>query len=444
MDGGNRKKKKKDKVVRALDFGSGMVSFFAVMLAIVLILYSGYVLYDSMAIEVSAFSSNSDLLKYKPSVMGQVSEAGSLADINPDYRSWITVEGEPASPIDYPVVQGKDNLYYASHDATGKISLSGAIYLAAETKTDFSDSYNLLSGHHMDNGAMFGSLDKFKDKDYFKAHSTATVVTAGGLVYDVTFFALVSTDAYETRIYNGGDRLSDVLNFLRGSRDKDVGVGTKVLVSDWTVISGMKKMIALSTCASADTNGRLVLFGKMSLTNKPAPTRTSGGGGRTTPSPTPEDMEPVKLTVKYIADGTEAFPDQVFIHTPGDSYYVVSPQLPGYDVDIQIVRGTIWKDMTVIVRYIPKAWTVTIRYIYPDGTEAAPTYRATVKTGESYSVTSPVIEGWKTLRLRIDGTNPGRNEQYTVIYIPDYFELRDLPMPLGLEQTFMQEGVCFE
>ena len=90
------KKKKKDKVVAALNFGNGLVSFGAALLAIVLILYSGYVLYDSMAIEVSAFSSNSDLLKYKPSVLAQASDDGSsLAEINEDYRGWVTVDGDP-------------------------------------------------------------------------------------------------------------------------------------------------------------------------------------------------------------------------------------------------------------------------------------------------------------------------------------------------------------
>ena len=99
------KKKKTDGLTRLLNIGSGFVSACAGLLAMVLILYSGYVLYDSMAIEVSAFSANSDLLKYKPGVMAQPpgDEQPSLAEINPDYRAWITVEGDPVSPIDYPV-----------------------------------------------------------------------------------------------------------------------------------------------------------------------------------------------------------------------------------------------------------------------------------------------------------------------------------------------------
>ena len=126
-----KKKKPADKVVRMLNFGSGFVSACAGLLAVVLILYSGYVLYDNFATEVSAFSSSGDLLKYKPGVLSEPPEDNrSLADVNPDYRGWITVD---KTPIDYPIVQGKDDLHYATHDAYNNVSLSGAIYLALTT-----------------------------------------------------------------------------------------------------------------------------------------------------------------------------------------------------------------------------------------------------------------------------------------------------------------------
>lgn len=429
--------KKKDAVTSALNFGSRVVSACAALLAIVLILYSGYVLYDSMAIEVSAFSANSDLLKYKPSVMAQATEAKpSLADVNPDYRGWITVLGNPTSPIDYPVVQGTDDLHYAYHDAYNKEAITGAIYLSAGNKGDFSDNYNLIYGHHMDNGAMFGSLDRFKDKSYFNSHKKATVIAKDGTAYEVTFFALVSTNAYEDNIYTVGNRMKKVLEFLKKSRNN--GTSTKILISDWSVTRNMTKMIALSTCASADTNGRLVLFGVMTrISNNPT------DSGSTTPEPAAR--VPVKLRVKFVEDGQEVFPDQVITYLSGDNYYVVAPQYPGYVADIQIVRGTIWNDMTVIVTYRPiEGWNLKIRYIFPDGRTAAPPYQAKLRTGESYDVESPEIEGYKTLKVRITGVNPGRDEQFTVVYVPEDEEITDPPTPLGLERTFMQVGVSIE
>ena len=153
----------------------------------------------------------------------------------------------------------------------------------------------------------------------------------------------------------------------------------------------------------------------------------------------------MKLRVKFVEDGQEVFPDQVITYLAGDNYYVVAPQYPGYTPDIQIVRGTIWNDMTMIVTYRPKeGWNLKIRYIFTDGRTAAPTYHVKLRTGENYDVESPEIEGWKPVRLRVTGVNPGRDEQFTVIYVPEDVELGDPPTPLGLERTFMQVGVCVE
>lgn len=445
-------KKKTDAVTRLLNAGSGFMSACAALLATVLILYSGYVLYDSMAVEVSAFSAYSDLLKYKPKELTEDEEPGpSLSEINPDYRAWITINGSPASPIDYPIVQGTDNLYYARNDVFNEPSLTGAIYLASGNKGDFSDSYNILFGHHMDNGAMFGSLDNFKNEEYYNNHRYATLTSDDGTVYDIIFFGVVSTDAYEPNVYNTGDRAKEVISFLLGSRDGDTGVGTKLIQFSEYVARSARKVIALSTCASADTNGRLVVFGKMiprepEPETEPSPSKKPGGSTTTsTPEPEEEEQPPVKLTVKYYDEyGRPVFPDEEFTHMPGDDYYVVSPQKPGYDVDIEIVRGTIEEDMIVKVRYVPKTWILKIRYILPDGSEVAATYQTPIKTGEKYDVASPAVPGYKPVYLRKAGVNPGRDEEYTVLYVPENQELEDLPTPMGLGWTVMQIGICFE
>ena len=412
-----------DAVVAVFKIGSGLVSLLSGGLATVLILYSGYVLYDSFATEYSAKLSALDLLRYKPEVMSNGSAPGQgaeeLAAINPDYRAWLTLND---TTIDYPIVQGVDDLHYASHDVYGNVSLTGAIYLAAGNKGDFSDSYNLIYGHHMDNGAMFGSLDKYMEEDYFKRHQTGTVVV-GQDIYDVTLFAAVTTDAYEHRIYTVGNRAGDVMNFLKGDRSGDTGVGTVIKVFDEEAAKDTVKIAALSTCADAQTSGRLVVFGKMVL----------------------REIEPVTLTVIYLQGEESILPTIQILYKPGDDYYVVSPEIPGYEVDIEIVKGTIWTDMTVIVRYKPLPQKLIIRYIYPDGKKAAETYEKTVLTGEEYDVPSPEIKGYTAIKIRITGVNPGRDEEYTVLYVPEGTKVQpDHDTALGLETTYLQIGVCFE
>ena len=412
--------KTKDPVLKTLKIGNGLVSALAGLLAVVLILYSGYVLYDSFATEYGAISESQDLLKYKPVVMadGKASDSDEdLSTINRDYRAWLTVNG---SSIDYPVVQGKDDLYYASHDVYGNVSLSGAIYLSGANNPDFSDSYNVIFGHHMDNGAMFGSIDRFTDSEYFHVHQTGTLVTKDK-VYELTLFAAATTDAYESRIYSVGDRAADTIAFLTGDRKDDAGVGTNVLVYDPAAAQGATKVVALSTCANANTNGRLVVFGKL----KEAATAT--------------------LTVHYLLDGKEIFPTATYVYQAGQAYYAVSPQLPGYTMDIEIAKGTITEDMEIYVHYVPKTWQMVIRYVYPDGKEAAEPYTATIRTGEPYDIRSPEIRGYTAVPVRIKGTNPGRHEEFTVEYVKiKTRNIDDYATPTGFDGVFAQTGICAE
>ena len=251
------KKSVVDKVIEmALGMGGGTVTLMSGLLAAILIMYSGYVLYDTFSTEQKASSSAWDLLQFKPEIMedGKVPLSGvDLASINKDYRCWLTVFD---TAIDYPVVQGRDDLYYASRDIYHQPNLTGAIYLAAGNSADFSDSYNVIYGHHMDSGAMFGGLDKMTGKE-------TGVIIARNAIYDVEFFAVVDTDAYESKIYNVGNRAEDVLAFLRSDGEGGVGAGTKVKKFYPEIAAGATKIVALSTCHDAYTSGRLVVFGKM-------------------------------------------------------------------------------------------------------------------------------------------------------------------------------------
>lgn len=237
-------------------FTSGFLSLLTGLLATVLILYSGYVLYDSFYTQSNAGSSSRHLQQYKPEILEDGTlplSGGSLAAVNSDYRAWLTID---KTNIDYAVMQGPDDLYYASHDIYGESSITGAIYLASANSGGFTDQYNLVYGHHMDSNAMFGSLDNFLNEAYFDSHREGTLVTSGGVVYDLYTFAVIRTDAYESQIYNiAGKTAGGLLGFLQNYD------GT-VIYRDG-VASTSSKIIAFSTCAAADTNGRLVVFAVM-------------------------------------------------------------------------------------------------------------------------------------------------------------------------------------
>ena len=122
-----------------------------------MILFAGYSLYEQIYTQNRAFESGIGDFESEEEI---IESQSNIAEEYEDYRAWIRLTD---TKIDYPVMQGKDDLYYANHDVNGQSSLTGAIYMASANKADLSDNYIVLFGHHMDNGAMFGGLDRYLD-----------------------------------------------------------------------------------------------------------------------------------------------------------------------------------------------------------------------------------------------------------------------------------------
>lgn len=230
--------------------------------AVLLILISTYFLYDDFYTQRAAFTSW-DLMQYKPVVEAEDGKLSfrDLLSINKDTAGWLSIEG---TNIDYPLMQGENDLEYVNKDIYGSFSLTGSIYLSSANKGDFSDPYNLIYGHHMDNGAMFGDIDRFLDRDFFDAHKDGYILTPQG-AFRLRIFALVETDAYEFLIYRSGEKTRDdygeILAYIR-----DHAVWYDGLES-----GDLTGLVAMSTCAEGETNGRLVLFADLRPAKAPAP-----------------------------------------------------------------------------------------------------------------------------------------------------------------------------
>ena len=204
-----------------------------------------YAMYDAAMVYYNA--NNTSVLKYKP----DLTNPEILREISEDAIAWITVDG---TRIDYPVMQGNDNHEYLNKDPFGKYTLSGSIFLDYRNATDFSDSYSLLYGHHMEYGAMFGALDEFKNKEYFDSHRTGRLIAVSGAKYDIRFFAAVMVQATDPLVFDPAKTSPDrLLEKLSGS----------AMIYEPPETEGALKLIALSTCQAADTIDRMVVFGVM-------------------------------------------------------------------------------------------------------------------------------------------------------------------------------------
>lgn len=261
------------------------------ILAVLLITFSVYVLYDTLYIQGRANLSASELAKYKPVIeeSGEVTNSDTLARENPDYRAWLTIKD---TKIDYPVMQGENDMYYSMHNMMGESSLTGALYLAAENAPNFTDSYNIVYGHHMINDSMFGGLDHYissggaaVNMKYFNSHRTGTLIV-GKKVYSLRIFAVARTSAYESTLYTPGDHIYEVMDFLQNPAGS-----TRTLVFDRKVASTSARILAMSTCADG-TASRLIVFARMKYSSGSDKDTDDAASAAVIPSSGKSDDEP--------------------------------------------------------------------------------------------------------------------------------------------------------
>ena len=108
-----------------------------------------------------------------------------------------------------------------------------------------------------------------------------------------------------------------------------------------------------------------------------------------------------------------------FSYTNWDDGYPVNPYDEGYY--IHMVKSGKWHDIYNITHYgfvceFELPYTLTINYLYENGSTAAPSYTARVNYGDTYSVTSPNVQGHSPSRQIVSGTMGATNMSVDVVY----------------------------
>ena len=207
---------------------------------IVVLLLAAYAMFDSYVVYNQA--GTTDILKYKPNME---SDSEEPAGIITGSVAWITIDD---TNIDYPIMQGKDNNEYLNKDPFGKFSLGGSIFLDYRNSSDFTDPYNLIYGHHMEHGAMFGALDDFKDQEFFEAHEKGTIVI-DKKVYPINVLAVVNCVVTDTAVFNPKNN-TQYMNFINKN----------ALFKRDIEIDENDTIVALTTCAASPSEARLAVF----------------------------------------------------------------------------------------------------------------------------------------------------------------------------------------
>ena len=181
-----------------------------------------------------------------------------LQEENSDIVGWIEIEG---TNINYPVLQGKNDEYYLTHNYKKEKSQKGSIFLSKDYDLKLPSDNLLIYGHNLVNGQMFNNLLKYKDKEFYRKHPDIRFTTEKeDLKFEIfsAFYSKVFLKSEENvfRYYNFVTAKSekDYNNFVENAKraslydtDKEAKYGDR--------------LITLVTCSYHVEDGRFVVIG---------------------------------------------------------------------------------------------------------------------------------------------------------------------------------------
>ena len=174
-----------------------------------------------------------------------------LHSVNPEIIGWIYCEG---TPINYPVLQGSNNEKYLKYTPDGKRSKNGSIFIDCTCLPDFSSDNTIVYGHNRKD-AMFSSLYRYSEQDYYDSHPVMWLLTPNA-DYRIDLFAgmvvNVESRVYSINLYSDKTWTSFVDSCMESS-DFHSAVQPPLHA----------RLITLSTCNQSFLDARYVLVGML-------------------------------------------------------------------------------------------------------------------------------------------------------------------------------------
>lgn len=170
-----------------------------------------------------------------------------LRQEHPAAVGWVSV---PGTKVEYPFVQGSDNEYYLHKDIDGNYLYAGIPFLDYRNDPAFGDDNSIIYGHHMKNEALFGTLEWFKEEDFFRENRYFYVYLPYQTIKAEIVACLVidpNRKEYLYRIQPEADHLNQVLRDARQALE--------------TEPDPSQRFITLSTCDYEFDGARVVIVG---------------------------------------------------------------------------------------------------------------------------------------------------------------------------------------
>lgn len=172
-----------------------------------------------------------------------------LKGMNEDYVGWITIED---SKINYPVVKGRDNNYYLTHNFYKEHDFVGAIFMDYRNSGTELDQQTVIYGHYMKDNSMFGQLKKYLDSEFYKKRKTIQTDFQGS-TYEWEIFSIYVSDDSDPLEVESVDSYLDYITSLK----------ERSLYSTETNVGEEDRILTLSTCTNEVETERMIVHAKL-------------------------------------------------------------------------------------------------------------------------------------------------------------------------------------
>ena len=203
----------------------------------------------------------------------QFSKFDYLKTLNSDIVGWISIDN---TEVNNPVYQTYDNHDYVTPDIEKKSNSYGALFLDYRCNIDPKalTQNQIIYGHNMRYGAMFGTLDEYRKIEFAKQN---TIIKFDSLYEQRAYkiFMIVNDSEDETFGYSytayrsefTGD--TDFLTWVDRSKQRSL--------YDFPVdVNAQDEVITLSTCCYDYTNARFVVLARLVREGEEATVDPSG------------------------------------------------------------------------------------------------------------------------------------------------------------------------
>lgn len=179
-----------------------------------------------------------------------------LWDQNEEIIAWLSI---PGTNISYPVCQHyEDDAYYLKHNSKGKWDINGALFTENKYNLqDFSDPVNVIYGHNMKSGKMFGYLEETY-RDGFDGRDEAIVYLPNKEIHYKLFAAIPVSNKHLL----AGKNLYKEYPFEVFAHNLLATKSLEAVIDRSVEVEYGDQLLILSTCMGNKPDQRYIVIGK--------------------------------------------------------------------------------------------------------------------------------------------------------------------------------------